>query len=228
MEKFRVSVKTKTIEDELTYDGNVLITYKIEYPEFSGKIYLLTLKKINKYYLEKALEYKKHIEEELLPIAIEQYKDSIENNFPFRVFEALQVFSVTFNKSCVLSLYTDRYEYTGGAHGSTVRNSETWNLQRAGRVSLSELYVCGGDFEEYLIDKIIRQIEKDPSIYFEDYNKLVRETFNKDSYYCTNDGVVVYFQQYDIAPYASGIREFLIGYSKCVMDPAKKCFVVIK
>ncbi|HBL49051.1 MAG TPA: hypothetical protein DDZ65_02255 [Firmicutes bacterium] len=29
-------------------------------------------------------------------------------------------------------MYTDRYEYTGRAHGNTSRTSETWELTRGG------------------------------------------------------------------------------------------------
>ncbi|MFU2363539.1 MAG: RsiV family protein, partial [Clostridiales bacterium] len=36
------------------------------------------------------------------------------------------------------------------------------------------------------------------------------ETINFDSYYLTPKGIVIYFQQYDIAPYSSGLPEFLI------------------
>lgn len=226
MAKNYTNVSTKVIEDNLKYKGEVLITYKIEYPEFDGEYYLMSLKVINKFYKGKALQYKEYIEKELLPIAIEQYENSIENDFPFRTFEALQVFKITYNRACILSLYIDRYEYTGGAHGSTVRSSDTWNLQRAGQIDLEELYVCSGNYTDYLFREIKRQIEENPSIYFEDYEKLMVDTFNKNSFYCTREGVIIYYQQYDIAPYASGIREFLINYSRCISDPVKKCFAV--
>lgn len=226
MVKNYTNVRTKVFEDKLTYSGEILISYRIEYPEFHSDYYLMSLKVINKFYREKALQYKKYIEEELLPIAIEQYKASIENNFPYRTFEALQVFKITYNRACILSLYFDRYEYTGGAHGSTVRSSETWNLQRAGRITLDELYTCPGDYRDYLFRQIKLQIEQDPSIYFEDYEKLMVETFNKNSFYCTRQGIVIYYQQYDIAPYASGIREFPISYSRCISDPVKRCFSI--
>ncbi|MEA4987263.1 MAG: RsiV family protein, partial [Anaerovorax sp.] len=67
------------------------------------------------------------------------------------------------------------------------------------------------------------QIKKEPEIYFDDYETLVVETFNPKNFYCTPEGVVVYYLQYDIAPYSSGIREFLIPYGDCVIDPIKMC-----
>ncbi len=68
-----------------------------------------------------------------------------------------------------------------------------------------------------------KQIAKDPSGYFDNYPPLVAGTFNKNSFYCTDEGIVVYFQQYDIAPYSSGIPEFPLPYSGCVTNPSDTC-----
>jgi len=50
-------------------------------------------------------------------------------------------------------------------------------------------------------------------IYFEDYRNLIVQHFNPASYYLSNDGLVIYYQQYEIAPYATGIVEFTIPFS---------------
>ena len=39
---------------------------------------------------------------------------------------------------------------------------------------------------------------------------MVIDNFNPKSFFITNKGVSVYYQQYDIAPYSSGIRVFEI------------------
>ena len=65
----------------------------------------------------------------------------------------------------------------------------------------------------FLIDvlkQINEQISKEPDIYFDNTCNLVLDTFNPDSFYLISNGIVIYFQQYDIAPYSSGIREFTI------------------
>lgn len=59
--------------------------------------------------------------------------------------------------------------------------------------------------------QIIEQLKTSPQSYFDDYAKLVAKTLNLNSFYLTQDGVVLYFQQYDIAPYAAGFPEFMIG-----------------
>lgn len=53
-----------------------------------------------------------------------------------------------------------------------------------------------------------------PEIYFDNTCNLVLDTFNPKSFYLLKDRVVIYFQQYDIAPYSSGIRTFeVFNYS---------------
>lgn len=226
MENSIVSVNIITIKDDMKFNGVTVLKYNIEYPEFKSTHYQLSLALINKHYKFKALEYQKHCKNELYKSAVEQYKYDVANNFPIRVFEALVSFNSTYNSACIISNYFDQYEFTGGAHGNTIRSSQTWNLQSSSKLSLSQLMTCSPDYKAYILSQVKKQIQKDPSIYFEDYEKLIVETFNQNSFYCKPQGIVIYYQQYDIAPYSSGIREFLLPYSDCVLNPIRKCFSI--
>lgn len=226
MEKNTLTASTIVIENDMKHNGETVLTYKIEYPAFKSSLYQMSLSVINRYYEAKALEYQSYLENELFGLAVEQYQESVKRDYPVRTFEALVVYQLTYAAGCILSLYFDRYEYTGGAHGNTTRYSQTWNLQKCRQLQLGELFGCGLDYREYIFEQAKAQIEKEPEFYFEDYGKLLAQTFNADSFYATPEGIVVYFQQYDIAPYASGIKEFLIPYTNCVRDPQKTCFVI--
>lgn len=223
MENNTTTVNTLVLQNDMKYDGVTILSYKIEYPQFKSSLYQMSLAVINRFYKNKALAYQNRCETELYNMAVEQYKFDKENGYPVRPFEALLTFKMTFSRACIISLYFDQYEYTGGAHGNTIRSSQTWNLQKTVQLKLSELFECP-NYREYIFNEVIAQIKKNPDIYFEDYEQLVRSTFNEESFYSTPYGIVVYYQQYDIAPYASGIREFLIPYSDCVINPVRKCF----
>lgn len=222
MKKDIDGVETGVFEDEMQYEGVTVLSYKIEYPVFSSSAYERSIRVINNYYKVRALDYREYCRTTLCQMAVAQYLDDIENDFPVRVFAAQEGFTITYQEACILSLYFDRYEFTGGAHGSTIRSSQTWNLQTGQRLILAELFERSFNFREYIISNVIEQIEQNPEPYFEDYENLVRQTFNVNSFYCTPTGLVVYFQQYDIAPYASGIREFLIPYND-VRNPITIC-----
>jgi hypothetical protein len=211
------------LTEEMKYEGVTVLNYRIEYPEFVADNYPKSIKTVNQFYKSNALALQNNFRTKLYQMAVDQYLDDINNGFPVRVFEALQTFALTYNQACIISSYFDNYQYTGGAHGLTNRTSQTWNLRTGRILKLRELYKCSANYKTYIKNKIIEQIKENPDIYFENYEELVDQTFNVNSFYVTPSGVVVYFQQYDIAPYASGIREFLLPYNKCIMDPLKKC-----
>ena len=74
------------------------------------------------------------------------------------------------------------------------------------------------DVNEFVTDVIVEQIDQEAKLgeevfpYFENYSALVKENFNPKSFYLEDRGVIIYFQTYEIAPYSSGIREFLLPY----------------
>lgn len=224
--KNTIKVVRKVLADELKYNDTVLLSYKIEYPQFISDSFRLCLSTVNKFYLKKAKELQEYYETTLFEMAVEQYKNDIENDFPVRSFEGMLVFEITYLSSCIISVFFDRYEYTGGAHGSTVRASQTWNVQKCTRLNLMNLIRCTSDPKSYVLDIVEAQIREEPDIYFENYSELIWENYNENSFYCTEKGIVFYYQQYDIAPYSSGMRTFLIPYSKCVLTPEQTCFSV--
>ncbi len=221
--KKSIPFNTMVLTEEMKYEGVTVLNYRIEYPEFVADNYPKSIKTVNQFYKSNALALQNNFRTKLYQMAVDQYLDDINNGFPVRVFEALQTFALTYNQACIISSYFDNYQYTGGAHGLTNRTSQTWNLRTGRILKLRELYKCSANYKTYIKNKIIEQIKENPDIYFENYEELVDQTFNVNSFYVTPSGVVVYFQQYDIAPYASGIREFLLPYNKCIMDPLKKC-----
>lgn len=219
-----LTVKTITLQNELRQQDTVLVTYKIEYPHFRSAEYPSSLARINQLYRSRALAYENYLKRRLLPLAAEQYQFSVEQGYPFNPYEAVEVFTITDCRRCILSLYTDRYEYTGGAHGNTVRTSDTWNWNVSRRLRLRGLFCRQTDYRQLIFQEVRAQIAKEPEIYFENYEELIVENFSENNFYTTPEGIVIYYQQYDIAPYSSGIREFLIPYAACVYDPTRLCF----
>ena len=153
------------------------------------------------------------------------------NDFPFRKFEYYMDFLVTYNDNCTISLYYDTYTYTGGAHGITIRHSDTWDLQRCKLMSVTDYLVDKTDYRKFLINEITEIIEDtrviENFIYFDNYEQLIEDTFKVDNFYLTDennshiDGIIIYFNQYDIAPYASGLPTFLIPFSnENLVEPA--------
>ncbi len=217
-----------TIQEEMYFKQELLLSYKIEYPQFRSLKFCNAVNKMNYFYKTRALEYQKYCRRKLFEMSVQLYQDSVANGFPIRTFEAVLTFEITYHQNCAVSLYSDRYEYTGGAHGNTTRCSDTWNLQTGLCMLLKQMFLPCVNYKEYMMTSIIKQIasqiEGGSNIYFEDYQKNVANTFNPKQFYLTPEGMIVYFQQYDIAPYSSGIVEFTFPYSsKTVIEPRCSC-----
>ncbi len=99
-----VTVKTNVLFEELKYNGAIVLKYKIEYPEFSSRLYRLAVSAVNRFYKSKALEYQSYCRGTLFKEAVKQYKYDVANGFPVRMFEAMTVFEMTYAKACVISL----------------------------------------------------------------------------------------------------------------------------
>lgn len=207
------------LSDTLTYNNEQVLSYKINYPQFSTNKYTNFIGKLNNYYKENASIFEKYIRDTLYPEAVEQYKYSKENNYPIIPYEAIMNYNITYLTDNFISLYFDKYIFTGGAHGNTTRFSDTWNVCKRSIMQLSDFFPHNPNYKEDIITFIIDDIQerlKDPNLqgtYFDTYQQDVYNTFNEDNFYVTPTGLVVFFQQYDIAPYSSGIQEFLIPYS---------------
>lgn len=198
-----------TLEKELYYDNTVILKYHIEYPIISSGTFENGTMSFNNYNRKLAFDLKRKSENELYKEAIETYKYNKQNGYPTMVYEVYRNFEITFNSERIISLYADEYIYTGGAHGSTTRSSQTWNLLYGKMVPL-EYFFRDPYFILNILKQINYQISQNPEIYFENTCNLVLETFNPKNYYITPSSIVIYFQQYDIAPYSSGIRTFTI------------------
>lgn len=213
-------VVQKLICNVLYYDGTPVLKYTLKYPEICSTKFCETAEQLNKYYNTKVILYQKYRIRELYNLAVEDYQNSIEEEYPFRMYEVYMENTITYNKDCILSMYFDKYEYTGGAHGMTIREGDTWNLSNGERVTLEELYVGDEDLKEYMTSYIIahikEEIEAGNDYYFENYEELVKENFNSRNFYLTKEGVVIFYQHYDIAPYSSGIMTFTIPFRSCL------------
>lgn len=216
MDNAQMLVKEKVIQQDLYYKGHLILKYTIKYPKFFSREFHVLARKLNTLYRTKAVMYERSNVMNLYQMAMVDYEYSAEHNFPVHQYEAYVAYQVPYNQNCTLSIYFDQYEYTGGAHGLTVRTSDTWDLLKSRRMELADFFPERSNWKEYLIELIIGQIDRQMAegsgMYFEDYKNLVNNSFQANNFYLTPEGLVIYFQQYDIAPYASGMPTFLIPY----------------
>jgi inhibitor of cysteine peptidase len=179
----------------------------IQYPVITGLTDENVQREINDVFKALAVsavaEGKKN-ETELAPYVL-RYPDmpgQCETYFDYRV---------KYNQKGYLSLVFQNYQYALGAHGSTVQTGYTINLETGQILALGDLFKVGSDYETLLSDAVKVQLI-DRNLW--DSLLVPFENVKGDhDYYLTNQGLVLYYQQYEILPGAAGIVEFPVGYS---------------
>ncbi|MDD3173269.1 MAG: DUF3298 and DUF4163 domain-containing protein [Herbinix sp.] len=215
-EGYQMIVREKVLQQDMYYKNYLILKYTIKYPKFISQTYYTLANKLNTLYRTKAVMYERSNVMNLYQMAMVDFEHSKANNYPIHQFEAYVDFLITYNQNCVLSLYFDQYEYTGGAHGLTLRYSDTWDLQGSRRMELADFFPNNNHYKEYIIQiinkQIAYQIAAGDAMFFDNYEQLVKDNFKANNYYLSKEGLVIYYQQYDIAPYAAGMPTFVIPY----------------
>ena len=207
-------IHTRHMRRDFTYENAVVLTLSIRYPEIgladgqaqqciNGRIQTeldaLSFSAATTYYWQ----------------ALGEYRYCRKNGIPFLTREATMQHEITLN-SGLLSMYRDEYLYLGGAHGITVRHSDTFDL-RTGKLLPLRTLLNDDDCKDRVLERILEQADRDmekEAMYHDDYRPLITKAFNEESFYLTPEDIVFYFQEYDIAAYAAGIIEFSFPYER--------------
>lgn len=212
----RAVVSMKDRSWQFSFENKTVLTVSVSYPVVSVPGTRWVQERINNRINSQVSDFYRYAAGTMYRMAVQEYKDSLAHDFPFRPFDAVMKYDVTFNQDCHLSMYRDQYQYTGGAHGNTIRASDTWNLETGRRLPLSRFFRFGENYRKTVLDEILRQADENMAggsgILFEDYRTLIRKYFDPASFYLTQSGIDVYFQQYEIAPYVAGIVVFTVPY----------------
>lgn len=143
---------------------------------------------------------------EVKQIADEYFKNKIAPLMPYQLYARYKVT----NNSDIISFYIDYYQFSGGAHGITNRIAYNVEKSTGNEIQLKDIFKDNYNYKDVINKEINRQISKDPDRYFtgkDGFNGIV----DNQNFYIKNNTVVIYFGLYEIAPYASGISEFIIS-----------------
>lgn len=140
-------------------------------------------------------------------------QEAKKQGFPLRPYQLWTDYKVTYNKNGMLSLYNDIYEYTGGAHGMTVRVPYNINLKNGNNIAFKDIFKEGADYRGIINREISRQIEEKKDMFFPEGDMGFKTIAENQPFYVEEGGIVVYFGLYEIAPYAAGIPEFNIPWT---------------
>ncbi|MCC0632468.1 DUF3298 and DUF4163 domain-containing protein [Clostridioides sp. ZZV15-6388] len=121
-------------------------------------------------------------------------------------------FELKKNTDSALSIKVRYYTYSGGAHGYYQDIAYNVDMRTGKFLELMDLFKDNAKYKEVIDEEIKQQItdlEKKDKENVGIYNfKGIKENQN---FYLQDDNLVIYFDLYDITPYAAGIPEFSIN-----------------
>ncbi len=205
-----VTVTKRQIKGTPQYSGKQMLTIDIAYPRIftkgspAGQLMSVCYDHI-------ARRFYVYASRQLFAQAVQNWKEAQKKGYPFHEYQAGMTYEVPFNQKNLLSIYYDQSTYTGGAHGNWARHANTWRPFSAQRLSLSNFFNSSA-YRNIVFRAIFAQIQQNPENYFEDYQQKVFEHFDERNFYLKEKGFIFFFPLYSIAPYVSGVPEFLVPY----------------
>ena len=197
-----------TITDKIIKEDHEVLKVDMTFPLVQGVKDKQVEEKINQIIREDILNFKNQLQTES-----EEYLQSAKNKeWEIRKYEASTYYIVHYQKDDLLSLSVFYYRYTLGAHGHTLQRAYNFNLENGEEILLGDILKGKKDYVDIINQEIRRQIELNPQEYFSEWS-VFQSISEEQPFYLIEEGIVVYFGLYEIAPYASGIRYFQIPYS---------------
>jgi hypothetical protein len=139
------------------------------------------------------------------------YNASMASSFNW---QSLKFLHILLNGSHILTFYIDHYAFTGGAHGLQTRQFTVVNLWTGKEVELKDIFKENSEPElvSILSDKIHEMNHLPTSQNLKDAGFFTDTVKPTDNFYITGEGIGFFYNQYDIAPYASGSIDVFIPY----------------
>lgn len=205
-------------ESNALYEDNAVIEINIPIAEGDSELAKAINSKVENH-IANMLNFAEEPSEDIqLKDAIKNFDanyKSFKNDFAESalVWEATFDGEVTHNSENIISLAISSYSNTGGAHGNT--NVTFYNFDKATSklIDINAIITDKEAFKSLAKQHFQDNIKRDDEFTYEDY--FFGEGFHLPANIGFNDeGLILFYNPYEIAPYAMGITEFIIPYEE--------------
>lgn len=207
-----VCVEAAVYKRVLKCEGEVVLTLALRTPKLPEDC--PALRRMGRYYKHVADCWRTRWEVGLYAQACQALAEARARSFPFHPWEAALDFTVTYNERCLFSLYMDAYEFTGGAHGNTVRCGDAWDIRAGIPRTLPSFYPPKSHWRHEAVAavraEIARQLSTGEYMYLDGWEQAAAREFDPCRFYLTTEGVTLFYPLYTLAPYVEGIPTFLV------------------
>ncbi|MGL4798834.1 MAG: DUF3298 domain-containing protein [Cellulosilyticaceae bacterium] len=161
-------------------------------------------RKMNKYFKTRIVDLQKQLQNE---------RPNKLSNQEKVVYEVISNYHLEDSMGHLLTVELFDYLYTGGAHGFPYQSYKVIDISENQVLTLKALFDEKVDYKHQIGELIHQQIEerkKEGQVFYDDLSQVL--TMNEDErfYIRPNGDLVIIFNVYEIAPYASGVVEFVL------------------
>lgn len=200
-------------------DSSTCAVFKAHYPKYDSADAVVR-NRINESIMEAILDIvtdeKKTGNRSLQEVARDFFSDYREYaNGPYAMpWELDCTGEVIYLSDRIFSLKISNYWFTGGAHPNTITNMLNYDLERGNIITLQDLVV---DWDTFIgiAERSFRQAKGiDAGQSWQESGYFWGNEFKlSNNFAITEQGILLFYNTYEIAPYAAGITEFVISYA---------------
>jgi hypothetical protein len=137
-----------------------------------------------------------------------------EERGPVHPYSLFYRYEIPCNEGGLLSIVTENYQYTGGAHGMTFKTAYNVDVSGGRLLILRDFFPNRDNYLADIKAKIKESLHTGPEseCYFPDASETIDAYQGDFPFYISGKNVVIFFHPYEIACYAAGFREFEIPW----------------
>lgn len=202
--------------EEKDENGALLLTITGNLPIVTVEGNDVATEKINAYYKESQKNLEDQIQE-YIQYANDDYVNADADRQKYWNGYALgESYQTARVDSSIISIIEDSYEYAGGAHPNSYRTAQNFDTITGELLKLEDIFTDTTKAKEFVNEYLLKLMKDrvEEYGYFEDYENSVGDILTDDTWYLSDEGLVVICNEYIVSPHAAGIQEFVIPYSE--------------
>ena len=121
---------------------------------------------------------------------------------------------VIYQNDKIFSLALNNYRFTGGAHPNTHTKILNFDLKEGRVLSIEDLITDWKAFTQLAEGSLRAEKGIDDSVSWSEAGFFMEHFQVSSNFALTTEGIMLYYNTYEIAPYAAGITEFVIPYDR--------------
>ena len=195
-------------------EGTVVLRYSISYPTFSSNNGT-SPNALNAAVAAAAAEFETYAKDVLLPFAQQAHKAG-DSMLPFTFSVD---YDVVVSSAMAVSVVFTKTEHTGETREAYARSACMFSPIDNSVMTLSDVFSGGASvYTQTIYKAVFAKIAAAPDAFYADYQNLAKFFDLSDHWYLGENGVVIFFDPFQIAGYDKGIVEFVLPYDEYSSD----------